>query len=131
MNDNESQGSTAGQGEPESLTNQHRLLIQIAEDLNRLARHTGWANHTHTWAYELRVRFPRSAMGQHGVIVKGIHEGELVVGFHSSDGLIQTLTSAGRRLEAGSFKWKPDEWPPHKADELILAWHSLTKYYRG
>ena len=106
------------------------FLLELGTDLARLSRHTGWARHTRTWVYSLQIKYPRTPLGAHVAIVKGICEGEFLVGFHSNDGLGPTLSGLGRRLENGTLEWKEDEFPPHKADEILKEWDKLTTYYR-
>lgn len=107
------------------------FLIDIGKDIASLTTHMGWAEHTQVWVYQLQIKFPRIPLGQHMIVAKGIFHGEFVVAFHSNDGLSQTLTGLGRRIANGTLKWKDDEFPPHKADEIVAEWGRLVDYYRG
>jgi hypothetical protein len=117
-------GSAASQAQVD------QWYLERGRDYARVERHMGWARHTQVWVYQLIVKFPRTPLGQHTCIVKGIAEGEFVIAFQSNDGLGQALAALGRRLEAGVVKWKPDDYPPHKADEILRDWTTLYSYYR-
>ena len=65
--------------------------------------------------YEIRFTTYPVDLGEYFMVLKAFHEGQFLIGFHSSLGLWGTAQSVVPRLRNGTLVWRTDEFPGDKS----------------